>query len=80
MKSILRDLWETILFFIPHFVTEDVAVLRRADGDLDIVCSMDALDPDDVFDGVARVKCFTWFGMGWTYRLTDTKIRSWPIV
>lgn len=80
MKSFLNDLYEVIMFLIPHFVTEDVAVVWGMDGELTVVCSMDAVEPDETFDGVARVQCFTLFGWAWFYKFVDTKVRSWPVI
>ena len=65
----MKNLINTALFFIPHFVTEDVAVIRNSDGTFETVCTVEALENDDYYDDVIRVKAFTWFG--WNIWLGD---------
>lgn len=57
----MNNIKEDILFFIPRFVTEDVAVIRNADGTFEVVCTVDALDDDDYYNDVIRIRAFTWF-------------------
>lgn len=77
MRDVLLALWDVVLFFIPHFVTEDVAVIRRRDGELDPVCSLDAIEDDDIFDGIASVTCLAWFGYGFSLSPSKDSFRPW---
>lgn len=70
--------WQVFLFFLPHVVTEDVAVQRRPDGDYDMVCAMSALFEDEELDGVVTVTSLAF--MFWSFPLSspDDEIRPWP--
>lgn len=59
----MNELKAIILFFIPRFVTEDVAIIRTSDYTFDVVCTVDALEDDDYYNDVIHVKAFTWFGV-----------------
>lgn len=74
---------EIILFFIPRFITEDVAVALRPDGDYDLVCSLRDIDFEggEKYDGVVTLNSFTFLGWAWPVGLSDCtemEVRAWP--
>ena len=74
---------EIILFFIPRFITEDVAVALRPDGDYDLVCAMCDIDFEggEKYDGVVTLDLFTFLGWAWPVGLseyTEMEVRPWP--
>lgn len=65
----------TILFFIPHFITEDVAVQLTADGYLPVI-SMDAVEGGEVFDGVVTMRSIAF--LFWAFPFgTVGDVRAW---
>lgn len=73
MIEFLRWLWE---FIFPRFVTDEVAFMHNGD-DIDLICSMADVEPDEEFDGVVTVKCLSVFGMGLFGRILLDTIRPW---
>ena len=74
---------EIILFFIPRFITEDVAVELRPDGDYDIVCAMCDIDFEngEYYDGVITLDSFTFLGWAWPVDASgyaEMGVRPWP--
>jgi hypothetical protein len=70
---------EIILFFIPRFITEDVAVALRPDGDYDLVCAMCDIKEGERLDGVVTIDSFTF--LGWALCISDydeLEVRPWP--
>ena len=64
-ESIWKSLWEVIVFFIPHFIEEDMAGIRGEDGYFHPVGPLDALDEEDYYNDVVKLKGITWLGIGW---------------
>ena len=63
--KIIRYLIELLDWLVPRFITEECAVNRIGYSDLwDIECCMDDIEAGEVFDGIATMRCFTWFGIG----------------
>lgn len=66
---------------VPRFITEDVAMSYSGSGarsdweNYDIECSMIDVQPEEIFDGVATVDSFQFFGLGITYRIGN--FRTW---
>lgn len=50
-------------FLIPHWVTEDVALVYQGD-EFEILCCVDDLTDDDVYDGLATSKAIAWLWFG----------------
>lgn len=76
---------EIILFFIPRFITEDVAVALRPDGDYDLVCAMEDInfESGERYDGVITLNSFTFLGWAFPVGYMDTdhiEVRPWPEV
>ena len=74
---------EIILFFIPRFITEDVAVALRPDGDYDLVCAMRDIDFEggEQYDGVVTLNSFTFLWWAWPVGLSEymeMEVRAWP--
>lgn len=85
MRDSLARAWAVLCLvaglLIPRFITEKVAIEHNGgeDGgwaDWDIVCSLEDVEPGEVFDGIATVDAFTWLGRGVTYRIGD--FQPWP--
>ncbi|MFA5387904.1 MAG: hypothetical protein WC322_06005 [Candidatus Paceibacterota bacterium] len=54
----LRLLWDLFLFFVPRFITEEVAVSRCPDGTYELECAMHALEDGERYDGVVDLDVF----------------------
>lgn len=79
----VSTLIQILLFFIPRFITEDVAVALRPDGDYDLVCAMEDIDYEagECYDGVITMNSFTFLGWAWPVGLSDRvemDVRPWP--
>jgi hypothetical protein len=57
-------------FFIPHFVVEDVALIGN-DDDFVIMCCMNDVVYDDIYDGVATSKALVWLFWGFNATVYD---------
>lgn len=81
----VSTLIQILLFFIPRFITEDVAVALRPDGDYDLVCAMEDIDYEagEHYDGVVTIESFTFLGWAWPVGLSsrvEMDVRPWPRV
>jgi hypothetical protein len=79
----VSTLIQILLFFIPRFITEDVAVALRPDGDYDLVCAMEDIDYEagEHYDGVVTIESFTFLGWAWPVGLSsrvEMDVRPWP--
>ena len=79
----MSTLIQILLFFIPRFITEDVAVALRPDGDYDLVCAMEDVDFEagECYDGVITMNSFTFLGWAWPVGLSsrvEMDVRPWP--
>lgn len=81
MKA-LKLIWNFIYFiydvFIPHFVTEDVAMRKNFDGTYDPVVAMAHLVPGERYDAVSSVTSFTWLSIGFFGVRKEDDLRPWP--
>ncbi|MEN6629839.1 MAG: hypothetical protein ABFC42_09355 [Sulfuricella sp.] len=78
MKA-LAYLREIILFFVHRFITEEVALELRPDGDYEIVCAMVAVEPGEIFDGIVTVTSFVFMVWGFTLKIENGgTIKPWP--
>lgn len=81
----MSTLIQILLFFIPRFITDDVAVALRPDGDYDLVCAMEDIDYEagERYDGVVTLDSFTFLGWAWPVGLSsrvEMDVRPWPRV
>lgn len=73
----MRKLIDALLFCIPRFITEDVALELTDEGDYEIVCSMSDIEPGERFDGVVEVTSLAF--MWWAYApQINGEVRPWP--
>lgn len=63
--------------YFPRFITEDVALVLDADGDYEVVCCMDDLEPGERYDAVVQMSAFNFFSIAIFSRQTGD-IRPWP--
>lgn len=50
-------------FFIPHWVIEDVALIYHGD-EFEIMCCVNDLTDQDVYDGIATSRALVWLYWG----------------
>ncbi len=68
VMNIFRAAIDVVGFIVPQFVTEDVIVARRCNGDLFTLCPVGQEVPSDDIAGVIKVRSFSCFGVGWCPR------------
>lgn len=73
----LRTLFECLLFFVPRFVNEDVAVRINKDHNTYFCSTLDLVKPGEKFDGITTACFFTWLGFHAPVDLHN-RMRPWP--
>lgn len=76
MKAFFEFLRAIADVAVPRFMTEDVALQIR-DGGYHIVCCMADIEEGEIFDGVATVRMFNFFGAGLWPKMVG-EVRDWP--
>ena len=72
----MKTLFNLLLMLIPRFTTDEVALIDTGDS-YDIVCSMDDIEEGEVYDAVAKINIFTWFGRAWPVTGEEVSVRPW---
>lgn len=77
----MKFIKEIILFFIPRFVTDNVALARDHDGNLQVYCLTEQVEPEDklYIETYGVCKTFTWFGLttgGWCLVDEEVKVNN----
>jgi hypothetical protein len=60
-----------LMFFIPHFLTEDVGYYIRPDGKLELIAPIDHLPEDIDYDGVVSCKSLVWLFWGHAFSFSN---------
>lgn len=73
MRDLLLFLYD---FFIPHFLTEDVALIEVEPGIVETAFPASMIQADDDIAGVICVTSFVWLGVAWFPR-ADGPVRPY---
>jgi hypothetical protein len=76
--AFLRWLWWWILFFVPRFVTDELAVDVLPGGDFVVAGVLADLPPGERHDGVIKVTSLVWMTMGVMVAAGEPEVRTWP--
>jgi len=77
MRNCLEIIWFAVLFFVPRFVTEDVALEIDGDDEYSVVCPMALIEDGERYDAVVTATSFIFMFWGWAVRI-ESEIRPWP--